>query len=183
MITAKRAVLGLVVVLGVVAVVGYAYVTGLGPLEEDPAEGLENPPETDTTYDMGGKGQVDLGEQKENLDTPPFAFEVESIENCGRTCRDVTVGLYNQMQEDAEDVTVHTWIYAGNSTDRDDVVWADRHEVGTLGGEEVHRSTDRVELSVQQANNVRDEDGLITIEATVESQEQDITFVSKEEVN
>jgi len=38
------------------------------------------------------------------------------------------------MQGDAQDVVVHTWIYAGNSTEREDVVWADGSEVGTIGG-------------------------------------------------
>jgi len=122
----------------------------------------------------------DAGEEED--DGPPFAFEVESVEDCGETCREVNVALGNLMEEDAENVVVHTWIYAGETTDRDAVVWADSRDVGTLEAGEVLRSTDEVDLSVQQANNVRDADGVVTIETTVESPQATVTFVNQDNV-
>lgn len=177
-----------VVAVLVVGVLGYAYVEGVGPLEEDPAAGLDKPPETDNVYGMdGGNGGVD-GTNSNDEDsetqgekTAPFEFEVESIERCGRTCREVNAALHNRIGEDARNVVVYTWIYAGNSTERDDVVWAKNREVGVLEAGELRRSTDRVNLSVQQAENVRERDGWITVEATVESRNETAKFVTREE--
>ena len=182
------AVMGVLVIVGVVT--GYAYVEGIGPLEEDPAAGLEEPPETENVYaiDGGGDGgnvgggdsaNVDTGTQSE--DTPPFEFEVSSIDDCGRTCREVDAVLHNRMDESARDIVVYTWIYAGNTTDRDDVVWADNRGIDVLEEGGTRRSTDRVNLSVQQAENVRENDGWITVEATVESRNETAKFVTRED--
>ncbi|MCX2818273.1 hypothetical protein EGH25_02760 [Haladaptatus sp. F3-133] len=185
----RRAVVaGALVSVVALGVLGYAYVEGIGPLKEDPAAGLDEPPETENVYEMGGQGggeEASVAEGEEGGDgvtkpTPPFEFEVGSIENCGRTCREVNAVLRNRMSVDAEGVSVYTWIYAGNTTERDDVVWADNREVGVLGGGETVGSTDRVNLSVQQAENVRENDGWITVEATVESRDEVAKFVTRE---
>lgn len=173
----KKPAIAVVALVVVLTGVGYGYVVGVGPLEEDPAAGLDEPPETQESYDMGGSSGV--GAEDEG---PPFAFDVESVEECGETCREVNVALHNLMDEEAENVVVHSWIYAGETTDRDDVVWADNREVGTLEGGDILRSTDEVDLSVQQANNVRDADGVVTIETTVESGQETVTFVNREDV-
>ncbi|MFP4188861.1 MAG: hypothetical protein ACLFR5_05590, partial [Halobacteriales archaeon] len=105
--TRKTVAVGAVLVLVSVAAVGYAYVEGIGPLKEDPAAGLEEPPETENVYEMGSPengdaateeeddGQEDGGERERV--TPPFSFEVESIQECGRTCREVNAVLRNRM--------------------------------------------------------------------------------------
>jgi hypothetical protein len=180
--TAKSVGVGIVLVVVVAGALGYAYVEGIGPLKEDPAAGLEDPPETEKAYDMSGGGEESVDTGGEDKDTPPFAFEVESIEKCGRTCREVNAALHNRMEQDAEDIVVHTWIYAGNSTAREDVVWADNRDISVLESGDVHRSTDRVELSIQQAENVREKDNWITVEAVVESQQETVKFVNREQV-
>lgn len=184
------AVAGVLVIVGVV--IGYAYVEGIGPLEEDPAAGLDEPPATENVYtiDSGddggdvssvGRGDTTNGEVgTQDRDTPPFEFEVTSIEDCGRTCREVNAALHNRMDENAHDTVVYTWIYAGNTTDRDDVVWADNRGIDVLKAGGTRRSTDRVNLSVQQAENVRETDGWITVEATVESNNETAKFVTRE---
>lgn len=180
--TAKKAGIGILLVVVVAVALGYAYVEGIGPLKEDPAAGLEDPPETEKTYDMGGGGEESVGDGEGDEDKPSFAFEVESIEKCGRTCREVNAALHNRMEQDAEDIVVHTWIYAGNSTSREDVVWADNRDISVLESGDVHRSTDRVELSVQQAEKVREKGNVITVEAVVESQQETVKFVNTEQV-
>ena len=187
----KTAVLAVVAVIGVAGALGYAYVEGIGPLREDPAAGLEEPPETENVYDMGsydegvgeggdGNNGEDDGAETDQRATPPFGFEVESIEECGRTCREVNAAVSNRMSEDAEEVVVYTWIYAGNTTEREDVVWAKNRDVGVLEAGETLRSTDRVNLSVQQAEKVRERDRWLTVEATVDSRQGTVRFTSRE---
>ncbi len=173
----KKTAVVVAVVAAVVAAVGYAYVAGIGPLEQDPAAGLDEPPDTDESYEIGDDTEGDAQDGG-----PPFAFEVESVNECGETCREVNVALHRTADEDAQGTVVHTWIYAGETTDRDAVVWADNRQVGEIEAGGVVRSTDEVDLSVQQANNVREADGVVTIETTVESGQETVRFVDREDV-
>jgi hypothetical protein len=277
--------IGVAVVLIVVLSVGvgYAYITGMGPLEEDPTAGLEEPPETETTYDFGEvpetggdseSGQVRDGNAQTNPDSDnsdsvaddgtdnseqdpegqsegetdegnsdgdgteagtvanserqrtdesdeddsgdggdgdgvdgdgtedterrgtgtlqanaqttytgqPFVPELENMEKCGETCREATVALQNKMNVDAENVVVYVRLYAGDSTDSEDVVWGENRELGTLGAGEVYRTTESVDLTPQQANKVRETDGVVTAKATVESDQATATFVERDDV-
>jgi len=176
---------GAVLALIAVAGVGYAYVEGIGPLGEDPAAGLEDPPETEKDYEMGssGTGGVGDGGESETRTGPPFGFEVESVDSCGRTCREVDSALHNRMREEADEVVVYTRIYAGNTTDSDAIVWADNRDVPTVEPGGVYRSTDTVELSPQQAEKVRERDGRVTVEATVEGSVETVRFSSREDAS
>jgi hypothetical protein len=293
-----KAAVAAVVAVAVVGGVGYAYITGMGPLEEDPTAGLEEPPETETTYSFGevpetggdgGGGQVneemdtkgssetgnaeaeeenDTDGQTDESDTDgdvetngadddgdgesveaeddtdddiddgtddtdgtedgtgtvantegrqdgetndgddggggddtdrggtgtlqtntqttytgkPFVPELENMEECGETCREATVAMQNAMNVDAENVVVYVRIHAGDSTDPDDVVWAENRNIGTLGAGEVYRETESIDLTPQQANNVREEGGLATVKATVDSRQATATFVERDNV-
>lgn len=297
----------LVVVL--VGGVGYAYITGMGPLEENPTAGLEEPPETEATYSFGevpetgsgANGQVnDETETQDNTETDnteeevdeengrtgdtetgtdsdevnvadgdtynqarnetsdsgdenddnsdaddsegeagivanenrqdedtddsggdgdshrdggsggvesgddgdtdsggtetttlqtnaeytgqPFVPELENMEECGETCREATVALQNKMAVDAENVVVYVRLYAGDSTDPEEVVWGENRELGTLGAGEVYRETETVDLTPQQANKVRETDGVVTAKATIESDQATATFVEQDDV-
>jgi hypothetical protein len=113
---------------------------------------------------------------------PPFAFEVVRIEECGTTCRDVTAAVTNSRDERATGVQVYTTIYAGNSTDGDDEVWAGTEDVGTLEAGESATSTRRVDLSFGAALKIQNADGWITLVTTVESDEVTITFEDRRNV-
>lgn len=91
-----------------------------------------------------------------------FAYSVDSIEECGQTCRDVTATITNDGNEMATNVTVETNIYTDG-----DLIWEGDEEIGTLeaGGE--YTSTQRVELSFADATKVENNDGWITIETIV----------------
>ena len=278
--------IGVAVVLVVVLSVGvgYAYITGMGPLEEDPTAGMEEPPETETTYDFGEvpetgsdseggqasdgnaqtnpesddsdsvagdgtdnsekdtegqpEGETDEGnsdgdgteagtvansesqrtDESDEDDSDdgtggdgdgvdgdgtedterrtgtlqasaqttytgqPFVPELENMEKCGETCREATVALQNKMDVDAENVVVYVRLYAGDSTDPEDVVWGENRELGTLAPGEVYRETETVDLSPQQANKVRETDGVVTAKATVASDQATATFVEQDSV-
>jgi len=292
----KKAAAAAVLFVALVAGVGYAYITGVGPLEEDPTAGLEEPPETENTYSFGevsetggGDGDVnsrtrgatdggddtvdddegekdggtgaeesetqtdgsdggdDMGddteekegeeetdvvsndESRQDDDTgggdsgdgndgidrtrgdsgddyvekagddtgsrtdtaiqtnveragQPFVPELENVEECGETCREATVALQNDMNVVAEDIVVYVRLYAGDSTNPDDVVWGENRELGTLGAGEVYRTTETIDLTPQQANKVRETDGLVTAKATVASDQATATFVEKDDV-
>ena len=280
-----KAAVAVAVTVAVVVGVGYAYIAGVGPLEEDPTAGLEEPPETESTYSFGevpetgteggdGDGQAqedagteteteaeELNQQQEALrdgtedadgtdteasggegdgksgdgtddtdesgigtesngdgttgdgdvdgddyDTDddgtededhrsgspvvtntersgqPFVPELENMEECGETCREATVALQNKMSVDAENVVVYVRLYAGDSTNSEDVIWGENRELGTLGAGEVYRETETVDLTPQQANKVRETEGVVTAKATIESDQATATFVERDNV-
>jgi len=160
-----------------------AYVTGTGPFQaassgedtsEFPTETTEaaesDTVDTDNTDSDGGAAS-----------TPPFAFTVDAIEECSRTCRDVTSTLTNQQNTTAADVTVYTRIYAGNSTDGD-VVWEGSEDVGTLEADGSYTTTRRVDLSYGDAYAIEQEDGWITVETAVETADRTVTLTEQRDV-
>lgn len=109
--------------------------------------------------------------------TSGFSFAVDSIENCGRTCQDLTVTLDNDGADAASQLTLHTRIFAGkNNTAESDLVWEDTLAVGTLEPGGSYTTTERVEFSFREGQKITDEDGWVTIRTTVESTETEITF-------
>jgi len=113
----------------------------------------------------------------------PFALTIDGVEDCGTTCRDVTVSLTNQQSEDATGVTVYTRVFAGNSTAESDEVWRGSEDVGALSAGETTTSTKRVELSFQEAYAVDQADGWVTIQTTIETDDGAVTFTERRNVN
>lgn len=188
-----KAVAAVLVVVAVVAVGGAAaFVAGIGPLGDigggDSGEVTSTPASTGTVYDgsggSGGDGDAGTGTAAgaEENSVPPYTFAVESIEECGDTCRDVTVQLDNNRDETAAGVSVFTQIYAGNSTDASDRVWEGTRDVGTMEAGTSTTETSRVELSYSEGYQVQQNDGWITIVTTVESDDVTITFRNRRQV-
>lgn len=170
-----------VIVLGIV--VAGAFYTGVGPA---PGGASESEPITDfptaTPHDASSGDGSSAGATPEST-TSPFSFTVERIEECGRTCRDVTVTLVNNHNEAATGITVFTRLFAGqNNTDTDDRVWEAKEDVGTLEAGESYTMSKRVELSLQEGLTIERNDGWITILTTVQSDETTVTFKDSEQV-
>lgn len=161
---------GVVVVLVVASALGAAVYTGAGPAPGgDSGETIEEFPSDD---DAASADETDA-----------FSFAIDEIEECGQTCRDVTATLENDQNESASDVTVYTRIYAGaDSTDTDDFVWEGSEAVGNMEAGSDHTSTERVELSLQDARKIDQEDGWITVVTTVQSDDTTITFQENRQV-
>jgi len=187
-----RLVAGGVLLLVFVAGVA-AFAAGLGPAPGGDSGGGELtdvPTGTGTIYGGSGTATDDGGSDGGGSDGstataesgPPFVFEVTEIDECGRTCRDVTVTLFNEQEDTATGVTIYTRIFAGNSTDESDKVWEGKEDVGRLEGGGSVTATKRVELSLMEANQVRENDGWVTVLTTVRSDETTITFRSREQV-
>lgn len=142
----------------------------------DSSNGIDDSSETDdqTAENDGGSTQA--------VSSPPFTFSIEQIEECGSTCRDVTVTLNNERNQTAENVTVYTRIYAGNSTDEDDRVWQGKKSVGTLDADSSVTKTQRVSLSYADAYAVKQNDGWVTIVTTVQSDDETVTFEERRDV-
>lgn len=113
---------------------------------------------------------------------PDFDFRIDNIEQCGQTCRDVTSTITNQQDSEATGVTVYSRVFAGNKTKSDNQVWSGKEEVGTLAAGESYTATKRVKLSYSEAYSVRQKDGWITIQTTIKTDDQTITFVSRRDV-
>lgn len=168
---------GILIVLVVAIGFGYAFYTGVGPAPGGGDSG-ETPSDfpTETTSDAETTNQSDE-------DIPTFSFTIDAVETCGQTCRDVTATVTNNQNETATGITVYTRIFAGqNTTDTDELVWEGNEPVGTLKADGTHTTTTRVELSLQDARKIEQNDGWITILTTVESDETTVTFQDSEQV-
>lgn len=131
----------------------------------------------------GSTGGADAANGSEGASTgPPFRFEIESIERCGRTCRDVTATLVNGQDASASDLVVETAIYAGNDTDDGDRVWRGTERVETLAAGAEHTSTRTVDLGWGGGLAVKRADGWITVETTVETAARTVTLERQREV-
>lgn len=114
--------------------------------------------------------------------TSPFTTGVVSIEECGRTCRDVTLRVTNEQNETATGVTAEAVIFAGKSTDASDEVWSDGADLGTLEAGESVQVTRRVELGLMDAAAIKDADGWVTVRTTVQSDDARATFTEEKQV-
>ncbi|EMA22497.1 hypothetical protein [Haloarcula argentinensis] len=178
----KLLAVGIVVAL-LLAGVGGALVAGIGPFQaESSGEDRSEFPTATTGTAESDTATTDTGDSDGGAArTPPFTLSVDSIEECSRTCRDVTSTLANQQNSTAADVTVYTRIYAGDSTDGD-VVWEGSEDVGTLEAEGSYTTTRRVDLSFSDAYAIEQADGWITIRTTVETADRTVTLSDQREV-
>ncbi|WP_148414429.1 hypothetical protein [Haloferax sp. KTX1] len=176
--------------------VSAAFVTGVGPFSDDDAESDEpfptktTAPPDDDGGDSGGSDSSDSdssdsnsgGDAAESESVPPFGVVVDNIENCGQTCRDVTSTITNQQDADSSGVTVYSRIFVGNSTDPDDEVWRGSQAVGDLAEGESYTTTKRVKLSYSEAFAVRQADGWITVQTTIETDDRTLTYTEQRDV-
>jgi len=169
-----------------IAGAGLAVLAGVVSLPET-AVGPDTPtvdPSTPTVDPAASGGAGDSSTPNEALtDTSgePFSFAVEQVEQCGRTCRDVTTSLVNRQSSEASNVTVRTRIYAGNETS-EDPIWTGSEDVGTLAAGEEETTTKRVELSFSDALAVEQNGGWITVETTVRSDGETMTVIERRDV-
>lgn len=180
---------GVVVLLLVGAVVGLAYGVGPAPGGADSSDDFDHfPTESDSASTDSSSSDSSTEDGSSDGETqaatsPPFVFSIDNIEECGTTCRDVTVTLFNQQNETAENVTVYTRIYAGNSTAEDDRVWQGKEEIGTMSADSSVTDTKRVSLSYADAYAVRQNDGWVTIVTVVQSDDTTVKFEEQRDVN
>lgn len=179
----KRYVVGGSIVLVLILAVGvgaaFYYGVGAAPGGSGSGEELSDFP-TATTIQDGSAGS---GTDSPSGETLPFSFTIDSVEECGQTCRDVTATLHNNQNETATGVVVYTRVFAGeNTTAEDDRVWQGKEEIGTIAAGASHSSTERVELSLQEANMIQQRDGWITIFTTVQTDDRTVTFIDSKQV-
>ena len=160
------------VVLG--TVVG-AVTVGFGPAESavDSVLGESTTTEDSAGDDADAGGGQSAGDSESgNADSgtddaadersSEFDFAVRDIEACGRTCRDVTVGLTNTMNTTATDVEVTTHIYTGESE-----VWSATESFSEVAASESKAQTKRVKIGYLDAAKIKQNGGEVRIETTV----------------
>jgi hypothetical protein len=173
---------GVAVVAVTLGVVGAA-AFGVGPVSPavPPSGGAatDTPDATgpDSGSSGGGGGGGSDGDTTATAEPAPFGFQIDSIETCGTTCRDVTATLTNQRDTAASDVTVTTRIYVES-----DQIWQGSEEIGRLAAGESATTTKRVELGYLDAAKVQNNDGYITVETTVATAEDTYTFSGRRQV-
>lgn len=189
-------VVGVAVVLITLGIVGAA-AFGVGPIPSDVVPNGEtatdsptpDDPETGSTATAGesddGEASAggDAGRSGENTTrtaTPepaPFGFQIDSIEECGTTCRDVTATLTNQRESPATDVTATTRIYVEN-----DEIWQGSEDIGRLDAGESVTTTKRVEIGYFDAAKIQSNGGYVTVETTITTAEGSYTFSGRRKV-
>ena len=168
-----------------------AFALGVGPFDGG-SPGSESATGPDTAGSggsagnaggSGGSGEGAGGSGTEGAsEPPPYDLAVLGTERCGNTCRDVTVRLTNNRNTTAENLTVRTRIYAGNSTADRSPVWEGRDEIGSLEAGESTTATARVSLSYVEAITVQRRGGWVTIVTTVKSTDLTETFRERRQV-
>ena len=190
----------LLVVLVAVGGVAAALATGFGPAPGGDGEPLGGSEETRTPYEntvvvepantetsAGDDGTESNAGTDANggtgtaastaTPTPdPFAFVIENITECGQTCREVTATIVNQQDSAATGVTVRSEIYTDG-----DKIWEGSSDAGEVGAGESYTDTKTVELSLLEANSVRNNDGQVLIKTFVVTDSG--TYVFKEQRN
>lgn len=109
---------------------------------------------------------------------PSFVFEVDGIEECGLTCRNVTATLTNVGDGPARNVVVNTTLYAD-----DEEVWNASREVGEIGANGSYTATEQVTVDLEEAQAIQENDGYVTIEVVVEFEEGTAVFERRRQVN
>jgi len=137
------------------------------------------PGDDETSSDGGDDGETTTAAT--STETPPFGFVIDDIEECGRTCRDVTSTVTNRRDATAENVTVSTRIVAGRGIDGDQI-WQGTEGVGTLSAGESYTATKRVQLSLADGLKIENNDGWITVQTTVETEAGAVTFTDQRQV-
>lgn len=173
---------GLLAIVLLAVGVGAVFFYGVGPAPGGPESGTEL---TDIPTATPADGAMSEGAAETTAtETAPFTFTIDEIEECGQTCRDVTATLHNNQEETATGVSVFTRVFAGeDNTDEEDLVWEGKEEIGTVEAGGSHSSTERVELSLQEALKIDQHDGWITIVTTVQSDDTAVTFRDSERVD
>lgn len=145
---------------------------------DDPIEGSTG----DGPADDGSDGPADDGSDGATATPAPddgvaFDYRIDEIEECSRTCRDVTATVENVGNETVENVVVEIEI----STDGE-VIWTGEVTVGTLEPGETFTTTERVEIGYGDALAVEANDGWIEIETVVRHDGGSQTFTEKRQV-
>lgn len=179
----NRLVLGGVLVAVLLAIgIGAAFYYGVGPAPGGSDSGEELTDFPTATAALGESSDGGSGTTA-TTEPPPFSFAIDSVEECGQTCRDVTATLHNNQDRTATGVTVFIRMFAGqDNTDTKDLVWEGKENVGTLAAGASQTTTERVELSLQEAQKINQNDGWITILTTVKTDDTTVTFKESEQV-
>ena len=169
-------------VFGLALVVLTSTAAGL-PNSGGTAAGLPNGGDTATGPSNGGDA-ASSGGPDGSTDTLPadaFDFDLQRLERCGRTCRDVTLTLTNQQATAATNVTVASRLYVGSGTGGY-VAWRGSKDVGTIAPGASVTTTTRVKLSYLEAFAIRQRGGWITVATTVHTADGSVTDIERRNV-
>lgn len=165
---------------------------GMLALDVGPLGGASDAPSTATPAepaDDGGSAGDDAeadsssGDDAEGDDSSsdrtvrPFTIDTKWIEQCGNTCRDVTVSLTNNGDHTRKGITVTTKMSSDGER-----IWTGEKVIGTLGSDEATTRTARVQIGFVDAAKVKQNGGTVTIETVVRWNNGSKTFREQRQV-
>lgn len=159
----------LVLVSGAGGVVAAGSSFGSGPADASQAATAGQ-----SATDRSAAAQVRSDNRSGNL---RFDFEIRNVERCGLTCRDVTVAATNTKNTTAQNVTVVTEMYAG-----DTLVWRGNETFRQVEPGETKTATKRVNLGLFEAAQIRQNGGFVTAETNVTWDSGNESFTDRRKV-
>lgn len=96
-----------------------------------------------------------------NATNASFQYVVDSVDECGLTCRNATGTLTNNGSEPANNITIRTRLYAD-----DDLLWKGSTDVGGLDSGESHTDSMQIELGFSNGQKAKS-NGQVTIETII----------------
>lgn len=142
-------------------------------------DATDTPASTPTETAASGATDTATATATASGDNEPFSFAIREITQCGDTCRDISAAVTNEQSSDASDVTTFTEIYAGNETTSDAKIYENEQSVGAIPAGETTTTTQRVEFSLTEAVQIRDNGGWITIVTKITDADGDTVTVTQ----
>lgn len=109
-----------------------------------------------------GSESVDGGSGDAAPAPASFRFDVRGVEDCGTTCRDVTVSVKNRGDTDAEDVDVKVKLLADG-----DEIWTGTQSYERVAAGQARTETRRVKIGYFDGARIKANDGYVTIRTTI----------------
>lgn len=175
-----KALVGVLVVLVVVAGAAGAFALGVIPGSSGNSGGGSGGGDATATETYESTVVVDESSSEGESTTDsqePFTFTIDTIEECGQRCRNVTATITNNQDTAATGVRVRSEMYTGDNYGNK--IWEGASEAGTLDAGEAFTDKKQVELGYSEAYAVQQNDGEILIKTFVVT--DDATYVFKEE--
>lgn len=143
------------------------------------SEGSSDDTEGDADGESGAGSDSDAGETATTTESAPatFRFDVRSVEECGTTCRDVTVSVRNRGGTDAENVDVSVRLLTGDTE-----VWRGTQSFDRVDAGEARTQTRRINIGYVDGARIRANDGYVTIETTITWDGGEETFSERRQV-
>jgi hypothetical protein len=135
-----------------------------------------------------GVGPFDAGEtvDSEALDersvgNASLSHRIDSVSECGRTCRVMNATVTNDGGKPAQNVEVTYNVFTA-SDDGQTRVWNGTIEIGQVDNGTTEPISAEIKVGLAEANEIRGNDGVVTVKSNVSSDQGSVVDTTQEDV-